>query len=59
MIKNGITTTYTYDEENKLLSVNETPCEYDQNGRLLSFGNIHYSYNSEGKLIEVNMSGIS
>jgi RHS repeat-associated protein len=53
------TTSYTYDDANRLTSVGGVPYTYDNNGNLLSDGTNTYAYDSANRLISaVGPSGV-
>ena len=48
-----ITTTYSYDNANRLTSVNGQPYTWDANGNLLADGVLTYTYDAANRLITV------
>ncbi len=50
---NGTRTTYSYDNANRLTSVNGQPYTWDNNGNLVSDGLLTYSYDQANRLKQV------
>ncbi len=47
-----VTTTYAYDDANRLIEVDGQPYTWDANGNLISFGSTTYSYDAANRLTD-------
>jgi RHS repeat-associated protein len=57
LVKNGITTLYSYDADDRMLSEGMTTYAFDNNGNMVlktdPAGTTHYSYDAENRLVHV------